>query len=280
MNEFPLLFNIIYLIIGLLQSFVAPRIRPNPYFGFKIGYTFSSREAWKKTNRFAGILITLHALVLLSLTPLWENHLDYYVITLVLPLVIIAIVGTIYASHRLEEERIEVRGPPRPMKTLEASLAWKYLGVILFLLLLCTMVFAYPVLPEKMTVHFDAYGNPNGWATKESFYVTYLLFATGYLALVYFIVYIGKKYPIAFHSGMMRIGRDTMFKATILSLDIVFIILIGTFIWMYFYNVGNVSSESVMVTYLIFVIFGVSFVPIAYIIYRWKKEKKEVKKYE
>lgn len=40
---------------------------------------------------------------------------------------------------------------------------------------------AYPQLPERMASHFDAYGRPNGWQPKETFFLVMgvVIFMTG-----------------------------------------------------------------------------------------------------
>ncbi|ADD08627.1 DUF1648 domain-containing protein [Candidatus Aciduliprofundum boonei] len=271
MSVFLLIINVIYLISALLVLFLAPKIGPNPYFGFRIGYSFSSRKVWNKTNIFAGILMAIHALFLFPIIIL--NNIVYYIIALIVPLLIISIVGIIYASHKLEEERVEVKGPVKPIKPLETTFVWKYLGIILFLILLLMMLISYPSLPSRLAVHFDASGNPNGWSSKNDFYTTYIILAGVYLALLYFIIYAGKKYPVALHSGVMRIGKDTVFKATILSLNIVFFILMATFLWIYFYNISGAFEGYIATTYFLILTFIAAFVPIGYIIYRWKKER-------
>ena len=270
MNVLLLIINLIYSIVALLQLFLAPRIGPNPYFGFRIGYSFSSRKIWSKTNRFAGILMTIHAISLFPLILL--DNIEYYIIALIVPLIIIAVVGVIYASHKLEEERIKANGSIKPIKPLETTFIWKYLRVILFLILLLMMLIAYPSLPTRLAVHFDAAGNPNGWSSKNDFYTTYLILAGTYLAILYFIIYAGKKYPVALHSGVMKIGRDTVFKGTILSLNIVFFILMATFLWIYLYNTSAEMHGYFATTYFIVLTFIAAFAPIGYIIYRWKKE--------
>ncbi len=271
MYVYLLIINVIYLISALLVLFLAPKIGPNPYFGFRIGYSFSSRKVWDKTNRFAGILMTIHALFLFPIIIL--NNIVYYIIALIVPLLVISIVGIIYASHKLEEERVEVKGPVKPIKPLETTFVWKYLGIILLLILLLMMLIAYSSLPNRMAVHFDTSGNPNGWSSKNDFYTTYIILAGAYLALLYFIIYAGKKYPVALHSGVMRIGKDTVFKATILSLNIVFFILMATFLWIYFYNISGAFEGYIATTYFLILTFIAAFVPIGYIIYRWKKER-------
>lgn len=271
MYVFLLIINVIYLISALLVLFLAPKIGPNPYFGFRIGYSFSSRKVWNKTNRFAGILMAIHALFLFPIIIL--NNIVYYIIALIVPLLVISIVGIIYASHKLEEERVEVKGPVKPIKPLETTFVWKYLGIILFLILLLMMLIACPSLPNRMAVHFDASGNPNGWSSKNDFYTTYIILAGAYLALLYFIIYAGKKYPVALHSGVMRIGKDTVFKATILSLNMVFFILMAAFLWIYFYNISGAFEGYIATTYFLILTFIAAFVPIGYIIYRWRKER-------
>ncbi len=273
MNEIFLIVNCIYLIAALLQLLLAPRVGPNPYFGFRIGYTFSSKRVWKRANRFMGILMTLHAVALFPITEICGNNWGCYLSALLIPIIVIAIIGIIYASHTLEVEKVEVRGEVEPVKPLEATFAWKYFGVILFLILISMMLIAYPSLPNMLATHFDAAGNPNGWSTKNDFYLTYILFALGYLIFLYFIIYAGKKYPIALHSGLMKIGKDTVFKSSILSLNIVFFILMAAFLWIYFYNASNINPGYFATTLFLIFTFAAAFVPVGYIIYRWRKEK-------
>lgn len=57
--------------------------------------------------------------------------------------------------------------------------------MILFFLIgtfVAQCVYYYPNLPEKMASHFNGVGEPNGWMSKE----TYFIFLTGILGLIVF----------------------------------------------------------------------------------------------
>jgi len=269
---FEIIMSVIYLLLALLQLFVAPRVGPNPYFGFKIGYTFSNPLVWKKSNRFAGLLMIVHAVPLLFLS-LIDIPLLIYLALFLIPLILIVIISVVYASRKLEEYG-KGEGKVEPIKPLEASFVWKHLGLILFLVLLLLMLITYNSLPDTIAVHFDASGHPNGWTDKNDFMLWYSLFALGYLTIVYLMVYLGKRYPIILHSGVMRIGRDTVFKSSLLAMNLVILILIITYLGIYFFNT-NLGGENI-VNYIVILIFTLVFIPIGYIVYRWNEERKEV----
>jgi uncharacterized membrane protein len=265
--------SILYAFLSLLQILLAPKIGPNPYFGFRIGYTFSNPIVWKKTNLLIGSIMLLHSLILLFLS-LIDISLLLYILLFMGPLILIMIAGIIYASHKLEEYgRGEIK-KVEPVRPLEASFIWKNLGMIFFFILLTLMAITYNSLPDNIAVHFDMNGTPNGWSNKNDFFLWYLVFSIIYLGIVYLIVYVGKKYPIALHSGVMRIGRDTTFKSSILAMNLVILVLIITYVGIYFANVKPESSE--IISYVVIFIFSIVFVPIGYIIYRWNRVRKGV----
>ena len=263
----------LYLALALLQLFLAPRVGPNPYFGFKIGYTFSNPVVWRKSNRLVGLLMLMHAVPLLFLSFL-DISLFLYLALFLIPLLLITAVGIIYASRKLEEygkgeiEKIE------PIKPLEASFIWKHLGLILFFILLLLMAITYNSLPDTIAVHFDASGKPNGWADKNDFIFWYTIFALIYLSIVYILVYIGRKYPIILHSGVMRIGRDTVFKSSLLAMNLVILIIILAYMGIYFFNTEMTGGG--IINYVVILTFMLVFLPIGYIVYRWNEERKEV----
>lgn len=46
---------------------------------------------------------------------------------------------------------------------------WKILWIFTLLIMIVQMIDYYPELPQKMAVHFDLSGKPNGWSSKDSF---------------------------------------------------------------------------------------------------------------
>lgn len=55
----------------------------------------------------------------------------------------------------------------------------------LFSLFLCQIVYYYPNLPEKVAVHFNAFGEPDNWASKRS-YLIFQIILLVFTALVTF----------------------------------------------------------------------------------------------
>ncbi len=276
MMELALILNSIYILLAIMEIFLAPRVGPNPYFGFKIGYTFSNKEVWKKTNRFVGALMLLHSISLVPFIFFTDEYLGWFLIAFIVPLLIIAILGIVYASHKLEEINGNVPSPKVPIKPLEASFVWKHLGLIFFLILLFLMAITYNSLPDTIAVHFDSSGNPNGWANKNDFFLSYIGFSLLYLIIVYLLVYAGKRYPILLHSGIMKIGRDTVFKSSLLAFNLVVLILLFVYGAVYFYNVVPGTPSSGMIKWVVVLSLILAFSPIGYIVYRWREEKKEV----
>ncbi len=270
MNTISSLITGIYIILAALQTFVAPKIRPNPYFGLKIGYTFSSREVWEKSNRRVGLLMLLHSFILIPFCFLNNSYFLYYILAFIAPLVAISIYGIIYSSHLLEEVKGE-KISTEPIKPLEVSFVWKHLGLLLFLVLLFLMAITYNFLPQTIAVHFNSAGEPNGWSSKFTFVIGYAGFGLVYLAILYLIVYAGKKYPMLVHSGKMKIGRDTVFKSALLAMNLVMLILIITYIAILLYNTSS-SKNSNLINMAVAISLILAFTPILYIIYRWRKE--------
>ena len=52
-----------------------------------------------------------------------------------------------------------------------------FLGELL--LIAGCMMYFYPLLPDTMAIHFGGDGQPDGWETKESFYIFYSLLVLG-----------------------------------------------------------------------------------------------------
>lgn len=48
---------------------------------------------------------------------------------------------------------------------------WKIFWFTTFIVLLLQIFFYYPDLPDRMAVHFDLSGNPDGWSDKTTFLV-------------------------------------------------------------------------------------------------------------
>jgi uncharacterized membrane protein len=56
-NELEIILPIVMICVGALTY--AFRNTPNPYIGVRMGYTYLSKEAWRKANTFAGVYCIL-----------------------------------------------------------------------------------------------------------------------------------------------------------------------------------------------------------------------------
>lgn len=66
--------SILLIGVGLIIYFIANRIPPNPFLGFRIGYAYVSRRVWVKLNRISGIVVALiGVLVLVESLFFWED---------------------------------------------------------------------------------------------------------------------------------------------------------------------------------------------------------------
>ena len=263
-----LFINIIYLITGILQYYLAPKIGPNPYFGFKIGYTFADREVWNKTNRLMGKFVIIHSLLLFP-TALIPDFMLYYLLLFIIPLVAFIPFGIRYAAILLEmkSSKSEIASK-RKMEPITVGLLWSLSPLIFYLVLIAVEMITYPSLPDVIAVHFDLSGNPNGWSSKSSFILSYSLFALFAPAFSYIFIYLGKKYPMYIHPGKMRFSSDTFLKTTILSMDITSIILILVYYTIYIYAVEKlvVPWPWFMIVTIILIL-----VPIGYLAYKWRR---------
>jgi uncharacterized membrane protein len=62
----------------------------------------------------------------------------------------------------------------------------QFLYAFLFLAALLMMAYYYPQMPQRMASHFAADGRPNGWQSREAFFIVMLL-VTSTSALVGFV---------------------------------------------------------------------------------------------
>ena len=266
----PLILSIslLYLALSLIQYFIAPKIGPNPYLGFRIGYTFADRETWYKANKFMGKLMILHSLFLLPLC-LIPNFLVPFIIIFVVPLILFIPIGIKYSSHILEIRGSTVsKFARRRIEPIKIGPVWSISPIFLYSILLAFMLVTYPNLPNKIAVHFDLSGNPNGWSSKDDFFINFSLFSLIFPAISYIFIFLGKKYPIYTHPGKMRFPRDTILKTIIISMDSALILLIFVYYSIYLYATKNIFvSNYVIMTFIILVVS----LPLVYLFYKWKK---------
>jgi len=71
----------------------------------------------------------------------------------------------------------------------------KLLWIFSILFLIYQVYSSYSYLPERMATHFDMSGNPNGWSSKNSFFVTWYIMIFFMNGIFYLISKIIHKIP-------------------------------------------------------------------------------------
>ena len=71
----------------------------------------------------------------------------------------------------------------------------KLLWIFSILFLIYQVYSSYSYLPERMATHFDMSGNPNGWSSKNSFFVTWYIMIFLVNGIFYLISKIIHKIP-------------------------------------------------------------------------------------
>jgi len=71
----------------------------------------------------------------------------------------------------------------------------KLLWIFSILFLIYQVYSSYSYLPERMATHFDMSGNPNGWSSKNSFFVTWYIMIFLLNGIFYLISKIIHKIP-------------------------------------------------------------------------------------
>ncbi len=205
-------FFIIGLIItvsGAIIAVIAEYLPINPFIGFRIGYTYSSKKIWIKYNRYAGISFAIIGLVIMALSLIIES-ITFLTIILLTTILTTTITLALLAAHESEKElgkqayEIEKKKEQLEEKIIRINpvvpspprLILMILPPILSIIL---SLYCIPLLPQKVPVHFDINGYPDRWEPLSTFTTTTLpvLIALQFIGLI--IVLVELKAPLTFY---------------------------------------------------------------------------------
>lgn len=184
---------------GLITSWLAPRVGPNPIFGFRVGYAYASRETWDRTNRLGGQLMALAGVVTLAgalalslLNPPLDAGLRFLTAIMLVALTAAIIWAVLYARRLAQVTALARTLPP-------VRFRWRYLAPILvsYAILVAVAAGAYPQLPAAhMASHFNLSERADGYMPRDAFLVTYLGLAFLLFALDLAAVAISTREPV------------------------------------------------------------------------------------
>ncbi len=164
MDELEVIISAIVLFVGILTF--AFRNTPNPYVGVRIGYTYLSKEAWRKANTFAGIYCTAMGITLLAFSMLLNPPRTIFLAVLLTLSSILAIQSYRIAKETYEKE--DLSSPIKEAKPMETVKVKPYLlaqvvPIAIYLILATTL---WDTLPDRVAIHFDLSGKPDSYADK------------------------------------------------------------------------------------------------------------------
>ncbi|MCX7839948.1 MAG: SdpI family protein [Anaerolineae bacterium] len=199
MLTFGLLMGGILFVAGMATYVFAPRVGPNPIFGVRVGYSYANREVWDQTNRLGGILLALVGTGVALLGAVLQTlgiapRVGMGILTAAMMLALLGMTVWLFVYAR----RL-ARDTPIVREVKPVEFRWAYLMPVLvtFALLVALAAYWYPQLPaDRLATHFDWAERPNGWQTRDEFFLTFLGLAAFFVVFDVVIVFIATREPL------------------------------------------------------------------------------------
>ncbi|HEQ99961.1 MAG TPA: DUF1648 domain-containing protein [candidate division Zixibacteria bacterium] len=150
---------------------------------------------------------------------------------------------------------------------------WKILWITTLIIMGLQILFYYPQLPDRMTVHFDFSGNPDGWSDKTTFLMLMIaaiaicniwLPISGWLFKVMPDSLINaphKEFWLASEKNREKLVEitNTMLAMVLGATNLIFIYALK-----YTYDMNTRNSSELELWYMVFPIVFVLIIPIVY----------------
>ncbi len=199
MLYFGLGMGALLVLIGLATYYLAPRVGPNPIFGVRIGYAYANRETWDKSNRFGGALMALVGVITASLGLLLTllNAAPRDGMVWLTGAMLAALFGAL--AWMFVYARGLAQGTALAREITPVRFRWAYLApvVVTFALLIAVAVYLYPTLPaDRIASHFNINDQPDGWMSRNDFFVSFLGFGLLFVVMDALAVVIATREPL------------------------------------------------------------------------------------
>ena len=230
-----LIISVVMILIGVIVY--AFRNTPNPYIGVRMGYTYLSKEAWRKANTFAGIYCIIAGSILLAVTLIFNPCRVVFLALLLISATILAVQSYRIAKETYEKE--DMRTPlKKEAKPIERIIIKPYLIVqiipIVFYLTLILLLWGN--IPDTVAIHFDASGKPDNYADKFTGAILIPLFT---MAIIPALTLLTLREPMLLRFPVYGTRQNVLF--TLLTGVQIFIVIVETLTLLY--NIGSVPGE-------------------------------------
>ncbi|WP_297467327.1 DUF1648 domain-containing protein [Thermococcus sp.] len=165
LDAFEMFISVTFLLAGLLT--LAVRNKQNPFIGVRVGYTYVSKEAWRKANTVGGLFFVFFSLILVGLSLLDASEVTFMLV-MVAGLIGGLIVPIAVAKKTYEMEELSMEAPEKPAgrRILVNIRPYLFLQLTFLGVYLLIVALNWDKLPEIIAVHFNASGTPNGFMSR------------------------------------------------------------------------------------------------------------------
>ncbi len=224
------LLSIFIILMGIIAYIVAPRMEPNPWFGFRVGYTLIDRNVWIKGNKFISKLFIADGALFAVLSLLLPDSALIPVLILfeisVMACMAVAVVYVDELAERTTGRRpegdvskiIPIRLDPRTVK-YPAILSVFYLALIF------TILSTINLLPDVIAVHFNLQGVPDRYEYRQEFAISFIEVITLEYAF-YIAFYLLARYkPLIFYKPKLGLSTTEFVKLLSLIYGMIFTVV-------------------------------------------------------
>ncbi len=217
--------RLLQIAIAAISLFLVANGHPKFPARANVGYALSKKgreyamRAWKRASTALGLLV----LTLDFFDPLIATFV------LLMGVVLITIYSIMEAERGATMDEVTLEGGTvvRPM---EAARYLFLFNVVVAIAPVVLLILAYPLLPNKVVVHFDVGWRPNGWMNKEGFVLTSAILMLSIGSLASWFSYLAWKKPEALmndSSSLLLVGTLAEVFAAVVLIYLVFYNLSG-----------------------------------------------------
>lgn len=159
-----IILSVVMICLGVLTYVF--RNRPNPYIGVRMGYTYLSKDAWKRANTFAGVYCILMGFALLAISVILKPSEIIFLAILLILVAVLTVLSYRIAKETYEREDLKTpTNATRPLKIvrIRTYLIVQLIPIVLYFILVSTL---WNTIPDTVAIHFDVSGKPDSYADK------------------------------------------------------------------------------------------------------------------
>jgi len=247
-------------LMGIVAYIVAPRIKPNPWFGFRVGYTLIDRDVWIKGNKFISKLFIADGALFTVLSLLLSSDALIPVLVLFEISVMACVIAAVIYVDDLAEKATGKRpngdfSKIIPIRLDPKTVKYPVVLSVFYLILISTILLTVNLLPDVTAVHFNLQGVPDRYEYRWEFAISFIGVITLEYAF-YIAFYLLARYkPLIFYKPKLGFSTTEFIKLLSAIYGMIFTVVgVGyTIIFAYnFYGYHLIPSY-----FIIFLVLGI-----------------------